>query len=350
MIPDDLVVEARAAAVVAVRIAAPAVVHDAGALVVGVDKVVLVAGIDISAPKSGAQAEDVRFAGHAAELAVAGGAVSDRRAGHVGPVVARVSPIVIGASFVGDAGGGAALYVLPEKVRVDLVGGAVVEAGVLNADHLSFAGVAVQLQVVNVAQEFGSGDVVADLFLGIGLYESHVSPLRYLVSLAVRYERLHAGFQRVEELFHLFCADIFQRFFYRGKIFFSDGADLHGMVFLFAGGGNAGNSGSGIRHFVLRQIFTDVKQGKTLFQSGQFGFPRLDEIGVGRDVALNRDAEGFHLLAFLRRKVAKRLHDVDARAVRCRSANGSLQTVDSRSARIDGSLDKLDLAWIGEKG
>ena len=160
VVPDDLVVEARAGTVVAVAGGAPRVVHDAGALIVGVLQVFLGAGTDVAALQSGAENEERGVAGHAAELAVAGGAGAGGGTGHVRAVVAGVVPFVIGAPFPGDARGVAALDGLVFEVGVDVVQVAVVKAGILDADHLVFAGVAFQLHVVDVAGVVRPGLVV----------------------------------------------------------------------------------------------------------------------------------------------------------------------------------------------
>ena len=181
-------------------------------------------------------------------------------------VVAGVVPVVIGAPFPGDARGVAALDCLVLKVGVDVVEVAVVKAGILDADHLSFAGVAFQLHVVDVAGVVRPGLVVEKLLYGVGLNEGHVSPFGQTAGLKIGHVRPEAGFQGVVDPLGVLHSQFLGRLHDGGDVFFPDRAHLDEVGVLAAiNGSDAGGAARHIEQLVLGQELSGVKEREFSF-------------------------------------------------------------------------------------
>ena len=339
VLPHQPVVVARAGIVASAAAAAEAAVHDAGAGFVHDLVVLVVAGQDAAAAGAGAEHVKARQRRHAAVEPVAHLAVAKGAAGHVAAVAAGVAPVVVSAPLVGDGGCAAAddQPVIARIVRVHVGDPAVVKPGVLDADHLTFAAVAFQMEIVDVGHRFRP-DVVAfrhrDL---VFLDEADFRHLRQFLGLAIghvgddaRFEIARRQFVIVNSKRFQFLDDLFPVISFQGA-----DQDLEGL--LFALSGHAVREGQ----LVFRQIRRKVRELKARLQVVELRFLHFDDVSVREDKAVHAHAEARQFGQFLRREVRHRRGEVESRAID-RLGNVFTNRGNAGLRGIDGRLEKMD--------
>ena len=287
VVPDKRVVGAALAAVGAAGAAAPAVVHDSGARVVGAFQFGIRADVEAGCASAG-QNIDRGPGRHAAELSVAGRACAAGSARHVRSMPAVVIPAA-GAAVPGSAAGDASYDPLVFEVRVDVVDVAVVKAGVMDAYHLRGAVVSPHTQILQIAAMGGARHVVKKDRVCVALDGCDLAHFGELFDLCVRKVRRdsRADSLRFDSVFH---AILFQSLLddrkklvpgHRYKNIAGIGSGSHAVSFVveFAD------------CFVFRQKFAKVDERNIRPKFCDLLFRSLQDIGVGRNVAVNAETE-----------------------------------------------------------
>ena len=259
MIPDKRVVGAADVVVGSVvGLAAPAVVHDPGALFVSYFQVRISSGVD-AGRAAGRQHENGSRGGHAFELAAAGGAVAAHGARHVGAVPAAVIPFVVASALVGDAAGGATADALSFKIGMDVVDVAVVEPGVVEADRLRGAVVAVHYELFQIAAIVGSRHVVHGDGIRIVFNRGDLAHFGQARDLRCGQPGDQGGAERLrgDLVGHSF---LIQDFFHGWQEFAPGHGHQHAA--LITGGSNWVEFAD---RLVFRQEFSQIEKGKNFF-------------------------------------------------------------------------------------
>ena len=287
VIPDKRVVGAALAAVRAAGAAAPAVVHDSGALIVGALQFGV--GTDIESGCASCGQDQNRGSGsHAAELSVAGGAGAAGRARHVGPVSAVVIPAA-GAAVPGSTAGDHSYDSLVLEVRVNVVDVAVVKAGVMDAYHLRGSVVSPHTQILQIAAMGGARHVVKEDRVRVALDGSDFTHFGELFDLVIRKVRRKARADGLR-LYSVFHALLFQSLLDdRQKL-----VPGHGNKDVARIGWRGGAADCVVQfaeRLVFRQELSHIYESELIFKIRYLLFRSLQDIGVGRNVAVNAETE-----------------------------------------------------------